>query len=105
MAFKKHVNGFLCLVPIGGAEWKFTEELTKGGRNMTVVSMNYLLEAGVLPKETEDIVFKATNKDLSLRYKSANEMKNDIERLYQNKSVISKSFNFFDRIFNSKRRK
>ena len=58
-----------------------------------------------LPKETEDIVFKATNKDLSLRYKSANEMKNDIERLYQNKSVISKSFNFFDRIFNSKRRK
>lgn len=32
---------------MGDVFWKYSEEKTKGGMKMTVVSMNYLLEAGV----------------------------------------------------------
>ena len=46
--FKTHRHGFLCLVPIGGVELEvFGGNNKRRNENMAVVSMNYLLEAGV----------------------------------------------------------
>ncbi len=52
-----------------------------------------------LPKEVENIVFKATNKDLNVRYKHAQEMKEDIISLYNNKKAMKKGTNWFSRFF------
>jgi len=45
--FKKHRYGFLCLVPYRWCKLEILGSKTKGGIFMAVVSMNYLLEAGV----------------------------------------------------------
>ena len=46
--FKMHEYGFKCLVPVWGMFFgSIQRKKTKGGMKMTVVSMNYLLEAGV----------------------------------------------------------
>ena len=52
-----------------------------------------------LPKSVEEIVFKATSKDLSKRYKSACEMKNDIVDLFNNKKQMKKSTPLLIRLF------
>ena len=52
-----------------------------------------------MPKEVESIIFKATNKDLNLRYKHAQEMKEDIISLYNNKKAMKKGTNWFTRFF------
>ncbi len=43
-----------------------------------------------LPKEIEEIVFKAVNKDLNKRYKNVLDMKKDITALYKNKKIMKK---------------
>lgn len=43
-----------------------------------------------LPKEIEEIVFKAVNKDLNKRYKNVLDMKKDISALYKNKKIMKK---------------
>ena len=43
-----------------------------------------------LPKEIEEIVFKAVNKDLNKRYKNVLDMKKDISALYRNKKIMKK---------------
>lgn len=52
-----------------------------------------------IPKEVEPIIFKATNKDLNLRYKNAQEMKEDILNLYNNKKAMKKGRSFLSRFF------
>lgn len=52
-----------------------------------------------IPSEVEPIIYKATNKDLSLRYKTVQEMKDDILSLYNNKKAMKKGRNFFARLF------
>ena len=43
-----------------------------------------------LPKEIEEIIFKAVNKDLNKRYKNVLDMKKDISSLYKNKKIMKK---------------
>lgn len=43
-----------------------------------------------LPKEIEEIIFKAVNKDLHKRYKNVLDMKKDISALYRNKKIMKK---------------
>ena len=43
-----------------------------------------------LPKEIEEIIFKAVNKDLNKRYKNVLDMKKDISALYRNKRIMKK---------------
>ncbi len=52
-----------------------------------------------LPKEAEYIIFKATKKDLNERYKTVQEMRNDILSLYKDKKIMKKRDSFFARIF------
>lgn len=52
-----------------------------------------------IPVEVEPIVYKATNKDLMLRYKTVQEMKDDLLNLYNNKKAMKKGRNFFARLF------
>jgi len=52
-----------------------------------------------IPNEVEPIIYKSTNKDLSLRYKTVQEMKDDILSLYNNKKAMKKGRNFFARLF------
>lgn len=52
-----------------------------------------------LPKETEKIIFKATNKNKELRYKTAKDMKDDILNLFNNKKQMKKSTPFLIRMF------
>jgi len=58
-----------------------------------------------LPLECEEIIKKATEKDLSLRYKNADQMKKDIESIYNNKRIVSKGSNLFDKIFNRRKKR
>ena len=43
-----------------------------------------------LPKEIEEIIFKAVNKDLNKRYKNVLDMKKDISSLYKNTKIMKK---------------
>jgi serine/threonine protein kinase len=52
-----------------------------------------------IPVEVEPIIYKATNKDLELRYKTVQEMKDDLLNLYNNKKAMKKGRNFFQRLF------
>src|SRR5574344_157512 len=52
-----------------------------------------------IPVEVEPIIYKATNKDLELRYKTVQEMKDDLLNLYNNKKAMKKGRNFFARLF------
>ncbi len=52
-----------------------------------------------LPQKCEDIIKKATNKDLNLRYSSSFEMLEDIKDLYNDKNVIKKSTPLLTRLF------
>src|SRR5574344_2603903 len=52
-----------------------------------------------IPKEAGDIILKACKKDLTLRYKTVDEMKEDILKLYNNKKAMKKGRGFFARIF------
>lgn len=56
-----------------------------------------------LPSECENIILKATNKDLSLRYKSALEMKEDVLELFNNKKQMKKSTPLLIRLFGIRR--
>lgn len=55
-----------------------------------------------LPKEFEEIIKKSTTNDISIRYKSALEMKEDVLLLYQNKKKVNKNVTFFERVFGIK---
>lgn len=52
-----------------------------------------------LPKECEEIIKRATSKDLRYRYLNAKEMEDDIKSLYYNKKLIKKSTPLIQRIF------
>ena len=52
-----------------------------------------------LPKEVSNIIYKATNKNLNLRYKNVQEMKNDLISLYNNKKAMRKGTSLLSRIF------
>ena len=52
-----------------------------------------------LPKEVEKIIFKATNKDLSKRYKRVSELRENILVLYKNKKAMRQGRSFLARIF------
>jgi len=52
-----------------------------------------------IPKEVEPIITKATNKDLNIRYRSVQEMKQDILTLYNNKKAMKKGVSWLTRIF------
>ncbi len=52
-----------------------------------------------IPSEIEEIVLKATSKDLDYRYQNAKDMKDDIEKVYNNKKIINKGHSLFARIF------
>lgn len=52
-----------------------------------------------LPQKCEDIVLKATAKDLTVRYQSAEEMLADVKELYLDKEVIKKSTPLITRLF------
>lgn len=52
-----------------------------------------------LPKEIEPIIKKATSKELSSRYKTVKEMKDDIISLYNNKKAMKKGRTLLSRIF------
>lgn len=52
-----------------------------------------------LPKSFEEIIFKATDKDLEKRYKSASEMKEDVLNLFYNKKVMRKTTPLLVRLF------
>lgn len=52
-----------------------------------------------IPIELEQIILKATSKDLNIRYKDAKTMKEDIEKVYNNKKIINKGHSLFARIF------
>ena len=56
-----------------------------------------------LPKSVEEIVLKATCKDLDKRYKNATEMKNDIVDLFNNKKQMKKSTPLLIRLFGIRR--
>lgn len=55
-----------------------------------------------LPKEFEEIIKKSTIRDISIRYKSAAEMREDVLALYHNKKSVNKNTPFFERIFGIK---
>ena len=52
-----------------------------------------------LPKEVEKIFFKATDKDLSKRYKNVKMLRDDILRLYKDKKAMRQGRSFLARIF------
>jgi Serine/threonine protein kinase len=52
-----------------------------------------------IPQEVEPIIFKATNKDLNIRYKNVQEFKDDILKLYNNKKAMKKGISWLSRIF------
>lgn len=52
-----------------------------------------------LPKECEKIIYKATDKNLNKRYKTVNEMKEDITSLYKNKKAMRQGKGLLARIF------
>lgn len=53
----------------------------------------------LIPKEVDEIIFKATNKSLEKRYKSCKEMKDDILKIMSNKKIINKGTGFLSRLF------
>ena len=79
--------------------------------NLNQVALHHLQEAfpsplkylPSLPFECEKIILKATNKDLSLRYKSALEMKEDVLELFNNKKQMKKSTPLLIRLFGIRR--
>lgn len=78
-------------------------EVAKSHLNNEVPSPRKVMTS--LPLECEEIIKKATEKDLDLRYKSALSMKNDIEAIYNNKKIVTKGLNLFDRIFKGRKKK
>ena len=52
-----------------------------------------------LPQKCEDIVKKATSRNLNYRYLSAEDMLNDIKELYDDKKIIKKSTPLITRLF------
>src|SRR5574344_33796 len=52
-----------------------------------------------IPKEVESIIYKSTNKDLNIRYKNVEEMKDDIIKLYNNKKAMKKGRSWLTRFF------
>ncbi len=52
-----------------------------------------------LPTSVDEIIKNATNKDLNERYFKAEDMRNDILELYQNKKILKKSTPLIHRIF------
>ena len=54
------------------------------------------------PKEVERIIFKATNKDLKKRYKTANELHDDLLKLQSHPELLSEKKSFITKIFGKK---
>ncbi|MCR5184735.1 MAG: protein kinase [Bacilli bacterium] len=54
------------------------------------------------PKEIEKIIFKATNKNLNQRYKTAAEFHEDLVRVQSNPEVMKEKKSFFARLFGFK---
>jgi len=52
-----------------------------------------------IPNEIENIILKATSKDLSIRYKDCKALRDDILKVYKNKKIINKGNGFFTRLF------
>ena len=54
------------------------------------------------PKEVERIIFKATNKDLKKRYKTANELHDDLLKLQSHPELLIEKKSFITKIFGKK---
>ena len=81
-------------VPFDGTD---PSEIAKQHINSVIPSPLKIIPT--LPKEVEQIIFKATNKNLALRYKNVQEMKDDIISLYNNKKAMKKGTSLLSRIF------
>ena len=64
-----------------------------------ILELNYALIGDIPKNNIDEIIRKATDKNIFNRYKTCEEFKNDLSALLKNKKLLSKSRGIFKRLF------